>query len=280
MYVSAPGKRADAERISKVLTPAVVEAMGAALLANLHDDATDEREWATPEPVHTGYTFCGLLIASGDATLAPAALRSLEELGGLMESLLPRQVESIQYLSGLFPESSAALQLFEAASERLGLEPEMDTARWARTLGLELPQTYWSLVVVVPGTVEGDWADVDILAYIKHTPGDQDLSEWVLKFGTRNGHSLGASPGQKPALARWGWDHGEYDRTERGGPTIAGAVEPAKDLLELPRVIADLERAHPELTYDRTAVSTSGGPGRLITPTKKKKLVAWLQGGG
>lgn len=275
-YSRAPGTRAQAERISTILTPAAVEAMGTALLANLQDDATDERPGVTPEVVQTGYATCGLLIASSDEDLSAAALNVLDRLDALFPTLLPRQVESVQFYSGLFPESPAASQLFQAAATRLGQEPETDAARWARTLGLDLPDTYWSLVVVVPGSVEGGRPDVDIMVYLWHYPGDHELSRWEVKVGTGNGHSLGASAGQKPALS--GWEHGEYDRTGRRGPTIAGTIAPVEDLRDLPRVIADLERAHPELTYDRTAITTSGGPGRLITPTKKKKLVAWLHG--
>ena len=69
--------------------------------------------------------------------------------------------------------------------------------------------------------------------------------------------------------------HGEYDRQGRG-IAITGAIAPATGPDDLPRVLADLERAHPELSFDREASKISGAPGRLITPTKKKLLIAWL----
>lgn len=144
-------------------------------------------------------------------------------------------------------------------------------------MGLDLPEGAWTVTFTVPASVPRGRVDADVCAYIWHVPGDHDLSRWELKIGAGNAHGLGGS-GAAPSWPP-GAEYGEYDRpVRRGGPRISGVLVPPRGPSEIPRVLGDLESAHPDLSYDRSAVTCTGNPGRLITPTRKKRLIGWLTG--
>lgn len=90
-------------------------------------------------------------------------------------------------------------------------------------------------------------------------------------------HREGCTSGRSAIALSPSWpdtEHGDYDRKD----VIVGQITPAANPIDLPRVLADLERQHPNLSYDRSAIKVSGSPGRLISPKKKKLLIAWLSG--
>ena len=270
-FSRAPGKRKDADRMAAVLSPDVVVALGEAFLDVRREEIDDP-----PHPLfgcefrEADYAFAALLVAAGDPALAPSAQEPLERVTALVARMEPKQAEHIQYLAGLYPEVAAAGPLREAAGARLGQEPETPSARWARELGLDLPAEFWSVYFLVPGAVSEGRADVSIAANWSNQPGDGD-TVWSIRLGVMNANSLGGNR----SVSGPDSPHGVYDRQDRDA-AITGAIAPATGPEDLPRVLADLERAHPELSYDRQASKISGTPGRLITPKKKKVLIDWL----
>jgi uncharacterized protein YfaA (DUF2138 family) len=129
VYNRAPGTKAQAQKFSKFVTADTVQPLGASLVECLTHDATHER-FMGPEAKQTGYTLCGLLVASLDDELADIALESLDEVRGVIATLLPGQAEAILYLTGLFPESPAAEALTKAATARLQQERHSGRALW------------------------------------------------------------------------------------------------------------------------------------------------------
>lgn len=107
-----------------------------------------------------------------------------------------------------------------------------------------------------------------IQAFIKNVPGGG--SDWKVQMGAMNANALGGS--QRPSSPDSA--HGVYDRKGK----VAGEITPANAPNDIPRVLNDLESAHPKLSYDRGAAKISGSPGRLLSPKKKKLIIAWLSG--
>lgn len=265
------GRRADAERMTPVLTPQVVTALGEEFLGTW-TAAVDAPETVGFFYLPQGnYAFAALLIAAGDPSLAAAAAPLLEKTLELVPRMTPKQAENVFYLSGLWPELEVAQRLNVAAESRLSGEPESVAERWAREVGLDLPHTYWSLSIAIPATTTLGRVDANIYADIKHFPGNP--STWNIRIGALSRDPLGSNyPWRGPELAA-------YERTiAPSNVPLAGAILPASDPLDFPRVLADIEQTHADLRFDRSALSASGGPGRLATPTRKKQLIAWLGG--
>jgi len=268
-FSRAPGKRKDADRVAAVLTPEVVDALGEAFIGVREEEIQDPpHEFIGCEFQQADYAFAALLIASAEPGLDAPALAALERVEQMIGRMAPKQAEHVQFLAGLYPETPRSAALQAATSARLSDEPLTVAGAWAEELGLDLPAEFWSLSLTVPGTVEGGRADVLIAMNLDNTPGSD--TRWSMRIGAINSNSLG---GNRPP-SRPDTDHGHYDRND----AIVGQLPPATNPIELPRVLADLERQHPNLSYDRAALSVSGTPGRLISPTKKKLLIAWLSG--
>ncbi|NHB84204.1 hypothetical protein G7085_05040 [Tessaracoccus sp. HDW20] len=102
-----------------------------------------------------------------------------------------------------------------------------------------------------------------------------DRTDWSIRIGTMSTQVLGGSA--RPSM----YGHDELGRYDRKGcdPTdegIAGSVSPVQGPPDFPRVLAELEAAHPALRYDYAKLSASGRPGRLLPPTRKRQLISWL----
>lgn len=271
-YSRAPGNRKQADRIGAVLTPAVVRALGDAFVAMRTEEIADpDTSIFGPDFRQGDYALAGLLLASATPELAEAALPALDRVRDLVERMLPKQAEHVQFLVGLYPESPASAGLAEAARARLGEEPETLAAAWATSIGLDLPAEYWSLYLTVPAEIENGHIDAILTLNLDDTPGSE--TNWSIRIGAMSANSLGGS--RRPSYPDS--EHGSYVRTNRW-IECAGHLEPATGPEDLPRVLRDLEAAHPEVTWDRAGLKVSGSPGRLISPTKKKRLIAWLSG--
>lgn len=268
-FSRAPGNRKDADRVAGVLTPEVVRALGEAFVGVREAEIQDPpHEFIGCEFQQADYAFAALLIASADPALDAPALPALEQVEGMVERMLPKQAEHIQYLAGLYPESPRSAALRAAVAARLSDEPVTVAGAWAQALGLDLPAEFWSIYLTVPGAVDDGHADVLITLNLDNTPGTD--TAWSVRIGAMNSNSLGGNR----APSRPDSEHGHYNRKD----VIVGQVTPAADPIDLPRVLDDLERQHPNLRYDRSAIKVSGSPGRLISPKKKKLLIAWLAG--
>lgn len=280
-YSRAPGNRKDAERVSGVLTAAVVEALGEAFVEVRTYEIDNPNPHFGPEFQQADYAFAPLLIAAGDPVLETVALRGVDEVLALMPRMSPKQVEHIQYLSKQFPEVDAADKLHAAATGLLSQQPETPGEKWARELGLDLPNEHWSISIGLDPIFTGNedyperlrrWFDAIILADISNFPGDR--ADWSIRIGATDRNVLGGNRAQ--AVER-GVPLGAYDRKHHTtDERVAGAVVPAQDPSDFPRVLAELEAAHPELRYNYAKLSASGRPGRLLSPAKKKLLIAWL----
>jgi hypothetical protein len=265
-YSRAPGTRKQADRIGAVLTPAVVRALGDAFLAMREEEIAGPASSVFGPDFRQGdYALAGLLLASATPDLADAALPSLQRVRDLVERMLPKQAEHVQYLVGLYPESPLASELGDAARQRLGQEPATLAATWASSIGLDLPATYWSLYLVIPAGLEVGHIDASLVLDLDNTPGSE--TRWSIRIGAINSDELGGN--------RRSSYTGGYARVGRR-TTLEGRIEPASSPEELPRVLRDLEAAHPEVTWDRAGLKVSGSPGRLVSPTKKKRLIGWL----
>jgi len=268
-YSRAPSTRKQADRIGAILTPVVLRALGDAFLALREEEiAAPPSLVYGPEFRQADYVLAGLLLASATPDLAEAALPVLERVRDLVPRMLPKQAEHVQYLIGLYPESPLAPELADAARLRLVQEPATLAATWAASIGLDLPATYWSLYLVVPADLEAGRIDASLVMSLDNTPGSE--TRWSIRIGAMNSDELGGN--------RRSSYTGGYARTGRRA-SIEGHVEPASAPEELPRVLRDLEVAHPEVTWDRAGLKVSGSPGRLISPTKKKRLIGWLAEG-
>lgn len=272
-FSRAPGNRKQADRVGAVLTPAVVRALGDAFTALREEEITDPSSSVFgPDFRQADYALAGLLIAAAEPDLADAATPALERVRDMLERMLPKQAEHVQFLAGLYPESPLSDELSAAARARLGQEPETLAAAWAKTLGLDLPAEYWSLFLTIPCEVEEEHVDALVTLNLDNTPGSE--TTWSIRMGAINSNSLGGNRRSSYPDS----EHGSYQRTGRR-VEFEGHIEPAAGPEDLPRVLHDLEAAHPALRYDRAGVKVSGSPGRLISPTKKKLLVAWLSTG-
>lgn len=270
----APGGRKQADRIAPVLTPAVVRAMGEAFVA-LRTEETAEGPgiWGS-EFVQADYAFAALLVASQDPSLAVAAEPAVDAILALLPTLEPMAAEHIHYLSGEYPKVEAAGRLRAAALERLDQEPETVATAWARDLGLDLPNAHWSLTIglfnldLENGGDQPTQIDATIWADVRNFPGVK--SAWNIRIGTIGCEMLGQGD-------RGAW--GGYERTSRPrGIVVEGHVEPAKSPLDFPRIVQEIQAAHPEIDFNFAKLSVTGGPGRIGTPARKKRIAAWLKG--
>ncbi|PPF47317.1 hypothetical protein C5B85_03405 [Pseudoclavibacter sp. AY1F1] len=266
-YARAPGNRKDADRVAGVLTPEVVAVVGDALVQTRTTEIGGLAAGAfSPEFRESDYALAALLIASGDSELSNSAEEPISRLAALVEQMDPNQAEHVQFVAGLYPELACSTALRTAARARLGLEPETLAASWASGLGLNLPAEYWAVNLAIPSELAEGRADAGVYVDIEHRPGTP--SRWSLRLGAINRDVLGADrwrpPKSSPLAA--------YDR----GHGVAGEVPPAGSPNDLPRILRDLEAAHPGLSFEREALKASGSPGRLLSPTKKKLIIAWL----
>lgn len=265
-YSRAPGKRKDADRAASVLTPEVVAVVGDALVQTRTAELAGLAAGAfSPEFRESDYALAALLVASGDSELADSAGEPISRLTALVEQMDPNQAEHVQFVAGFYPELESSAVLRTAARARLGLEPETLAASWASRLGLNLLAEYWAVNLAIPCELTGARADAGVYVDIEHRPGIP--SKWSIRIGAINRDVLGAD--------RWGPGEGSLVAFDRGRG-VAGQVRPATGPDDLPRILRDIEQLHPGLAFDRDALNASGSPGRLITPTKKKLIIAWL----
>lgn len=265
-YSRAPGNRKDADRMTGVLTPEVVTALGNAFLENRSAEIAGlDAGLFSPEFRQSDYAFAALLIASGDPVLSEAAHEPIARVAELIEQMDPNQTEHVQFLAGLYPDVEASAVLLAATRARLAGEPQTLAESWASQLGLGLPAEYWAVNLAIPCELAEGRADASVFVDIEHRPGTP--SRWSIRIGAINRDVLGVD--------RWGPDAGSlvaYDR----GRGVAGQVRAATGPDELPRILRDIEETQTGLTFQRVALKVSGSPGRLISPTKKKLIIAWL----
>ncbi|MDR2255520.1 MAG: hypothetical protein LBE25_05930 [Arthrobacter sp.] len=277
-FSHAPGDRRAAGRIEAVLTPSVVRALGEEFVAVRTAELEDPDPLWGSEFRQADHAFVALLIAAEDPALRVDALPQLDRIVELIPRLNPDHVEHLNYLSSADTEQDRRIKAATAAA--LDAQPPTLAQQWAEALGLDLPREHWSLTLILKPEApdEADFTtpriDTAILADIKNYPGAG--TDWNIRIGVLGMNSLGGS-GQ-PARYR-GFDLGSYRREDRTGEHIVeGSLEPAQTPFDFPRIVADLRAAHPELRYDFAKLSASGGPGRLWSAARKKRLRAWLAG--
>lgn len=277
-YSHAPGDRKAAARITPVLTPAVVDALGEAFIALRRAELEGTDPIWDNEFKQADYAFAALLLASEDPALAAAAAPHLDALVELVPRLHSDHIEHLNYLASADTEQDGRIKA--AAAAVIEAQPATLAEQWAEALGLDLPREYWTLTLILK-LVEPDKEDfttprIDaaLLADIRNYPGDS--TDWNIRIGLFSRNTLGGS--RAPASDR-GIPLGSYHREDRKGEAIVeGALEPAQTPFDFPRILADLRAAHPELNYDLAKLSVSGGPGRLGSAARKKRLREWLAG--
>lgn len=265
-YTRAPGSRKEADRMTSVLTPPVVQALGDELVNQLREEEGEEGlEFSLLQP-ERDYALASLLIASANPDLSAPALTALDTIGEMLGQLSTKQVEHLHWLTGIYGGSDEVDRMHTAAEVLLAQEPQSEAAQWANELNLELPSGAWSVHILVPGNLEEGRADIGVQVFLRNVPGGG--SSWKMQIGAMSANALGGD--RNPSYPDS--DHGVYDRAGK----ITGEIVPAEGPGDIPRVLRDLERAHEALTYDRSAAKVSGSPGRLFSPKKKKRVIAWL----
>lgn len=272
-FSRAPGDLKQAERIGAVLTPAVVEAMGEAFFELRREEIANPHPHFGPDFQQADYAFSALLIATDSPELEPAGTTALARVVDLIPTMTPQQAEHIAYLGQQFSHLAAAAAPRAAAQQVLAQQPSTEGTAWARDLGLALPDQFWSISLCLEPLLEDGmrWFDAFIYVDIANYPGDK--TNWNIRIGTMNMNKLG---GDSEPASYLGVKLGDYEREGFEEGIISGSITPPQSLAELPRVLAELEAAHPELRYDYAKLSASGRPGRLLSPTKKKLIGAWL----
>lgn len=272
-FSRAPGDRKQAERIGAVLTPAVVEAIGEAFFELRREEITNPHPHLGPDFRQADYAFSALLIATASPELEPAGTAALARVVDVIPTMTPQQAEHIAYLGQEFSHLAAAATPRAVAQQVLNQQPATEGTAWTRDLGLDLPDEFWSISLGLEPLLEDGtrWFDAFIYVDIANYPGDK--TNWNIRIGTMNTNKLGGD--SEPASYRGG-KLGDYDRKHFKEGRISGSITPPKSLAEIPRVLAELESAHPDLRYNYAKLSASGRPGRLLSPTKKKLIGAWL----
>lgn len=279
-FSRAPGDAKQATRMSPVLTPEVLDALGRAFI----ELRTDEAELGThelygPDFRQADHAFGALLYGAATAEFADVAVRHLDAITALLPRMTPPQAEHINYLTPAPHGIEAIARVHAAARERLDQEPGTIAEKWSDQLRLELPREHWSLTLGIPlawpdaKKLSAHPLDATVWADVANYPGDK--TRWNIRIGTLGRHRLGeanASPSERGIPL--GHYHREWRRDE--SKNIRGSVEPAQSPSDFPRVLAELERAHPEVRFDLKRLSVSGGPGRLGTAARKKALREWL----
>lgn len=273
-FLRAPGTRKEADRIVAVLTPGVVTAVGEAFVTMRtheiqHPDATFGSEFRTAD-----YAVAALINAAATPGLAEAADAQIDRVLTLIPSMTPLQVNHIETLSSKYPQVGAAVALGAAVRERLAGEPETEADRWDKELGLGMPTGSWDMRLRVPAVMDEGTLDAAIVIRIENFPGTG--AGYDIRMGAMNYNALG---GGISVIRQLGLSLGEYERFfPHSKRSLKGSVSLAESINDIPGVLAQVEAAHPELHYDREAIDFSGGPGRINTPSRRKKIIAWLSG--
>ncbi|TGO05198.1 hypothetical protein [Serinibacter arcticus] len=264
-YARAPGTRAEASRVGRIVTTGVVDVIGQGLhdvyLEAPHDDSDSS---LFGSPVENRYALCVLLVAasSDDADLATRAAASSAALVPLVADLPSDEAESLLHVATLLAGSTPAEELAEAARERLRREPATPGRAWAESLGLDLPLARWEIAIEVPG-------ELRVLLSVRDLPGRSTSFSVSMTRTTRWTTMLGteiARPGTTTA-----YEH-------HSDPSIAGEVEVAASIEDVPRLLASLQLASPGIALDLAAAKVRAYPARLITAADKKRVVAWVAG--
>lgn len=273
-FTRAPGTRKQADRIVEVLTPEVVTAIGEAFVAIRGYEIEHPEEVFGGEFRTTGYALAALINAAATPELASAAHVQLTKVLALIPSMAPLQVDQIETLSSKYCTEEVAATLRAAVRERLAREPETEADQWDKELGLGMPSGTWEIYLRVPAVMDEGRLDAAIVIEIENYPGMG--AGFSLRMGASNYNALG---GGVQVIRELGLALGEYERFfPNSKRSLKGSVSLAEFINDIPGVLAQVEAAHPELHYDREAIDFSGGPGRINTPTRKKKLIAWLSG--
>lgn len=273
-FFRAPGTRKEADRIVAVLTPEVLTAIGEAFVTMRSDEIAHPEEHFGSEYVTTGYALAALINGAAIPELAAAADVQLAKVLALIPSMTPQQVDQIELLSSKYRKEEAAVALRAAVSERLAREPETQAEQWDKELGLGMPAGTWEMYIRVPVVMDQGRLDAAIVIEIESYPGMG--AGFSLRMGAANYNALGGGIQVIPQL---GLALGEYERFfPNSQRSLKGSVSLAEVINDIPGVLAQVEAAHPELHYDREAIEFTGSPGRINTPTRKKKIISWLSG--
>lgn len=275
-YSRAPGDRSKLLAMAPVLTPAVVDALGREFVRLRSEEIESPDEVFGSEFRQADYAFGALLIAAEDPSLRDTAVARLDDVVALVPRMNAGHVEHLNYLASGDGDQDRLIKT--AAAEFIAGQPATLAEEFADALGLDLPREYWSLTVGLKNVDEDSpkvpRLDATIWADIKNYPGN--TTRWNIRIGTLGMDPLGDDSGREVSSGR---TVGRYHRdARRGDESIEGFVTPAATPFDFPRIIADLRAAHPTLEYDFAKLSVSGGPGRLGTAARKKRLRDWLSG--
>lgn len=270
-FVRIPESRDDCAVVTHLLTALTVPAIGAALIASYESCSPHAANCSDRSCPQEQFALAAVLTADSKQHLRSAVSPTVERLLALTDQLDIKRCEHAQYLAWLFSETHAAEALHLAAQKRLANLPATDAERWARSLGLNLPLANWQLSMVVPAVLTSGRADANLHLDVKNEHGAG--STWSIRIGAAASELLGASETAEQSSCK-----GEYRRDVRRGAVrvIEGSVRPAKSLFALPRVLAEIERTHPKLRFDRLKISLATNPEACISRQRQRHLIAWL----
>lgn len=261
-FSHAPVTLAQAKRVERVLTAAVVDAIAEGLRVDYLDGSGGDPTRLTGL-VESRYALSALLLAaaSSDPALAERGRLGAEALLPLATELTPDEAEGVMFTAALIPDSPVAALLVEAAQTRLRREPLTPAREWAESLGLDLPFVRWELGVEIPG-------ELPLTHSISDRPGVQS-SFGTRLTGTTRGTTILSNGNPRPG-ATVAYEH-------RRTPAIAGEIASPRALDELPAVIDALMAASPGIALELAAAKVRVSPGKVFSAKDKKRVLAWVQ---
>lgn len=263
-YSRAPGKRAEAVRVTRILTPEVLDVVAAGLLSIYREAPADSGpSFAGTKVVEARYAMCAVLLAAGsdDTELAERGVRAAEGLVPLVADVSAQEAEQLMFLAELLREDSpVAGSLATAAESRLRREPATPARRWAESLGLDLPFTRWEVALDVPG-------ELTLSALIEDYPGSRSFYSARLTVTTRWTTILGDNYTRPGTVV---------DYQHRTNPEIAGQVQAPRELEDLPGLVDALLAASPGIALDRGAIKVRAYPRGLLTAAEKRRIASWM----
>ncbi|GMA33043.1 hypothetical protein [Litorihabitans aurantiacus] len=263
-YSRAPGKTAEAVRVARVLTPAVVDVIGASLTEVFLADAADP-SLRLGAVVEVRYGVCAVLVAAGaeDVELGASGRRAAEALVPLVDGLTPGEAEAVLHLTTLVPDSPVAAPLAAVATARLEREPATPARRWVEGLGITgLPLARWEVAVEVPG-------ELRLVLSVSDLPGSRSFFTVYVTGTSRYTTILGDDHTRSGQVVAF--DH-------RSDPEIAGRIGAPAAIEDFPRVVTDMLAASPAVALDPAAAKVRPYPRTLLSAADRKRIIAWVRG--